>query len=198
MGAALEIGVAGMLFRPAMGPTVLVLPGYGDSGPAHWQTLWERRWGYARVVQDDWERPDVGAWTRRLGAVLAATDGPVVLVAHSLGCALVAHFARDAACTRVAGALLVAPPDVEEIRHLLPEIESFAPMPLEPLPFPSVVVGSTDDPYADAARVRSFAAAWGARFVDAGAAGHLNAESGHGEWPAGHRLLEELVASIGR
>jgi len=177
-----------------MAATVLVLPGYGDSGPAHWQTLWERRHGYGRVVQDDWERPDVGAWMRRLCAALAATEGPVVLVAHSLGCALVAHAARDAACA-VAGALLVAPPDVEEIRHLLPEIESFAPMPMRRLPFPSIVVASSDDPYAEPARVRAFAAAWGARLVDVGACGHVNAESGLDDWPKGHALLRELLGA---
>jgi hypothetical protein len=179
-----------------MSVTVLILPGYGDSGPEHWQTLWERRHGYARVVQDDWERPDVDAWKERLDEAIAASPGRVVLVAHSLGCALVAHAARNEASARVAGALLVAPPDVDEIRHLLPEIESFSPMPLEPLPFPSLVVGSTDDPYAEPARVRAFAEAWGARFVDVGAAGHVNAESALGEWDAGHRLLAELLAAI--
>ena len=78
-----------------MSVTVLILPGYGDSGPDHWQTLWERRHGYARVVQDDWERPDVDAWKERLGEAIAASPGRVVLVAHSLGCALVAHAARS-------------------------------------------------------------------------------------------------------
>lgn len=180
-----------------MAATVLVLPGYGDSGPAHWQTLWERRHGYTRVVQDDWERPDVEAWKRRLRDAVAGAPGPVVLVAHSLGCALVAHSAAGVGA-RVAGALLVAPPDVDEIRHLLPEIESFAPMPMAPLPFSSVVVGSTNDPYAEPARVRAFASAWGARFVDVGAAGHINVESGHGDWSEGHRLLADLLASTDR
>src|SRR5258706_6003971 len=182
-----------------MSVTVLVLPGYGDSGPDHWQTLWERRHGYARVVQDDWERPEVAAWKGRLCAAVAGAGGPVVLVAHSLGCALVAHAAADDHVrARVARALLVAPADVDEIRQLLPEIESFAPMPMAPLPFPSVVVASTNDPYADAARVRAFASAWGARLVDVGAAGHINAESGLGEWLEGQRLLAELLASTGR
>lgn len=176
--------------------TVLILPGYGDSGPEHWQTLWERRHGYARVVQDDWERPHLAAWKRRLADALADTNDRVVLVAHSLGCALVAHAAEEVGA-RVAAALLVAPPDVDEIRHLMPEIETFAPMPLDRLPFPTLVVGSTNDPYAEASRVQEFAAAWGARFVDVGAAGHINAESNLGEWAAGQRLLAELVASIG-
>ena len=110
-----------------MAATILILPGYGDSGPGHWQTLWERDNGWARVVQDDWENPDLAAWTRRLDEALDRTDGPVVLVAHSLGCALVAH-AAEALGSRIAGAFLVAPPDVDEVRHLLPEIETFARM----------------------------------------------------------------------
>lgn len=176
-----------------MPATVLVLPGYGDSGPEHWQSAWERRHGYARVVQDDWERPELAAWTARLREAIDRVGGPVVLVAHSLGCALAAHAAGDDLAASVAGALLVAPPDVDEIRHLLPEVASFAPMPMRRLPFPSIVVASMDDPYAEPARVRAFAAAWGARLVDVGACGHVNADSGLGEWPQGHRLLGQLL-----
>jgi predicted alpha/beta hydrolase family esterase len=176
-----------------MSPTVLVLPGYADSGPGHWQTLWERRHGYVRVVQDDWERPELAAWKQRLGEALDRTSGPVVLVAHSLGCALVAHTAIDGLAGRVAGALLVAPPDVDEVQHLLPEIASFAPMPMRRLGFPAIVVTSATDPYVEPVRARAFAEAWGARLVDLGDAGHVNAESGHGDWCAGHRLLEELL-----
>src|SRR5258706_5404284 len=142
-----------------MAATVLVLPGYGNSGPEHWQTSWERRHGYVRVVQDDWERPELAAWKRRLADAVARACDPVVLVAHSLGCALVAHVAGDVLAARITGALLVAPPDVDEIRHLLPEIESFAPLPLVPLPFPAIVVTSTNDPYVEAERARAFAAA---------------------------------------
>jgi predicted alpha/beta hydrolase family esterase len=179
-----------------MGATVLVLPGYGDSGPEHWQTLWERRHGYARVVQDDWERPDLAAWKRRLAQALDGACGPVVLVAHSLGCALVAHAAADGMAERIAGALHVAPPDVDEILHVLPEVESFAPMPMRPLPFPAILVASGNDPYAELPRAKAFAAAWGARLVDVGEAGHVNAESNLGEWPEGHDLLEELLRAV--
>jgi predicted alpha/beta hydrolase family esterase len=183
-----------------MAPTILVLPGYGDSGPEHWQTLWERRYGYTRVVQDDWERPDLATWVGHLEEAVARTTGPVLLVAHSLGCALVAHWATGAVASphaaRVRGALLVAPPDVDEIRHLLPEVESFAPMPVERLPFPAVVVMSETDAYAEPVRARGFAQAWGARLVELGDAGHINAESNLGEWPEGHRLLAELAEAV--
>ena len=181
-----------------MSATILILPGYGDSGPGHWQTLWEERHGYVRVVQDEWERPDLAAWKRRLGEAVARTDSKVVLVAHSLACALVAHCTTDAIAPRIAGALLVAPPDVDEVRHLLPEIETFAPMPLVRLPFPAIVVGSTNDPYADPVRVRCFAEAWGARLVELEGVGHVNVDSGHGEWPEGERLLHDLLDAVRR
>jgi serine hydrolase len=173
--------------------TVLVLPGYADSGPEHWQTRWERRYGYRRVVQRDWLRPDRDDWVRTLAQYVDAARDDVVLVAHSLGCALVAHFAAACPTDRVRGALLAAPADVDEVRHLIPEIESFAPMPMTPLPFRTIVVTSDTDPYVEPARARAFARAWGARLEALDDAGHLNADSGHGEWPEGHRLLEELL-----
>jgi predicted alpha/beta hydrolase family esterase len=176
---------------------VLVLPGYGDSGPEHWQTRWEARYGYARVVQDDWERPRLEDWMRRLGERVAAVDEPIVLAAHSLGCILAAHAAASPFAPRIAGALLVAPADVDEIRHLLPEVESFAPVPTARLPFPAIVVASTEDPYVEPVRARTFAAAWGARLVELAGVGHVNAESNLGAWDAGHRLLEELLGTVG-
>ena len=172
--------------------TVLVLPGYGDSGPAHWQTLWQSRYGYERVVQADWTAPQRDDWVRTLDHAVRQAAAPVTLVAHSLGCILVAHWARSGAVARVSGALLVAPPDVDEIQYVLPEVESFAPVPLDPLPFPSIVVASTTDPYVTPERARRMATAWGATLVDVGDAGHVNAESNLGEWPDGHRLLDAL------
>jgi len=173
---------------------VLVLPGYADSGPDHWQSHWERdEPACRRVAQDDWLEPKRQDWLARLDRYVAECAAPPVLIAHSLGCALVAHCAQDAIAPRIAGALLVAPPDVDEVCHLLPEIETFAPMPTGRLPFRSIVVSSTDDPYVEPPRARAFAAAWGARLVELAGAGHINADSNLGDWPAGHRLLEELL-----
>lgn len=174
---------------------VLTLPGYADSGPDHWQTLWERRYGYVRVVQQDYLAPDRGVWVDTLEHAVRTTSGRVVLVAHSLGCVLAAHWAHGGSVATVHGALLVAPPDVDEAREFLPEVESFAPVPRRRLPFPSVVVASNDDPYCDPVRARELAHAWGARLVEVGAVGHVNAESGLGDWPAGHALLDDLLAT---
>ena len=174
-------------------PTVLLLPGWQDSGPGHWQTLWEARHGDVRVQQHDWLRPLRGDWSAQLEEAVLAAPGPVVLAAHSLGCILVAAWADHSRNTsKVRGALLVAPGDVEreELRELIP---GWAPIVRRRLPFPATLIAAHDDPYCDADRSRAMAADWGARFVDAGARGHLNAESGLGDWPEGRALLDELM-----
>lgn len=176
---------------PAPRPAVLFLPGLHGSGPQHWQSIWERRrCGRSRVEQASWSEPRLGDWAATLDRAVRAARAPVVLVAHSLACALVAHWARAGATERVAAALLVAPADVDAMRHA--ELRSFVPIPLERLPFQSWVVASEDDPFVALGRARSFARAWGARFLEAGRCGHLNAASGHGAWPEGEALLGEL------
>ena len=172
---------------------VLVLPGWQDSGPQHWQSMWEQRYGYVRVVQHDWMEPLRGDWVARLEDVLLTRDEPAVLVAHSLGCQLVAAWAAHSQNThRVKSALLVAPGDPEriDVREMLP---SWSPIPLQALPFPSVLVASRDDPYCEFERAHLFAYAWGSQFIDYGPCGHINAESGLASWPEGHVLLQDLM-----
>jgi predicted alpha/beta hydrolase family esterase len=174
---------------------VLVIPGLGGSGPDHWQTRWERcHPRHLRVEQRDWDRPDRAAWTARLVEAIAAAAEPVVLVAHSLGCAVVAHAAPALPHGAVRAALLVAPADVDSPAHTPPETRVFAPLPRDPLPFAATVIASRDDPFMTLDRARAFAASWGAAFVDAGAAGHLNAASALGDWPAGRAHLDALLA----
>lgn len=171
----------------------LIIPGLHGSGPGHWQRLWLEFDPDARIVeQDDWDHPSLDAWLGRLGAALA--DGiPKVLVAHSLGAILVAHFAARRLPGLVAGALLVAPADVERCAPRHPALAGFAPLPQGPLPFPSIVVASRNDPYAAFARAAGFAYSWGSALVDAGDAGHIHVASGHGSWPDGFRLLAALT-----
>jgi uncharacterized protein len=175
-----------------MAPPVLIVPGWGDSGPQHWQTLWERaNPGFRRVVQRDWQYPIRTEWVEMLTREIRGAAQPAVVVAHSLGCIALAHCASGGALP-VKGALLVAPPDVED-PDFPPVIEDFAPVPRARLPFPSVVVASRNDPFAAFERSRSLAEAWGSRFVDAGRSGHLNADAGFGPWPVGEALLAELL-----
>ncbi|OYU42993.1 MAG: alpha/beta hydrolase, partial [Burkholderiales bacterium PBB4] len=42
------------------------------------------------------------------------------------------------------------------------------------------------------ARAQGFAHSWGSRFVNYGARGHINADSGLGDWPEGLQFLEQL------
>ena len=179
-------------------PRVLTLPGWQGSGPDHWQSRWEALYGYERVPQHDWQRPLRGDWSAQLQDTVVDSPVPVVLVAHSLGCILTAWWAAHSplARTRVQAALLVAPGDVEreQLRAVLP---GWSPVMLQRLPFPSMVVASQDDPYCTPERARQMAQAWGSEFVDLGAAGHINASSGLGDWNAGHALLQRLLNDQG-
>ncbi len=169
---------------------VLTLPGWHSSGPGHWQSRWEVLHGYQRVEQHDWVTPRRGDWLARLDEVVLGTEGPLLLVAHSLGCVLLAAWAKFSRQRgRVQGALLVAPADTE-LDALRVQLPGWAPAIREPLPFASVVVASSDDPFCTLARAQTLAQDWGSRFIDAGPRGHLNADSGLGDWPAGHALLE--------
>ena len=176
---------------------VLILPGWQGSGPGHWQSRWECAYGYTRVDQHDWMRPLRGDWIARLEDVLLSGgfefDEPAVLVAHSLGCIHVAAWAAHSRNTHlVKAALLVAPPDVEreDLRSLLP---SWSPVARARLPFPVRLFASSNDPFCSPERARQFALAWGAEVIDAGPRGHLNAESGLGDWPQAHEQLLQLM-----
>jgi uncharacterized protein len=172
---------------------ILIVPGLGGSGSHHWQTYLERSFpGTSRVHQHDWDRPDRGAWVERLSAAIEDAPG-AVLVAHSLGCALVAHVASERPDLAIAAALLVAPADVDSPDHTPAHIRSFAPMPRGRLPFRSIVVASTNDPFVTFPRARELADAWGADFVGAGSLGHINVDAGFGPWPLGERILRGLV-----
>jgi predicted alpha/beta hydrolase family esterase len=174
-------------------PHVLILPGWQNSGPAHWQSRWEVLHGYQRVDQHDWMRPLRGDWMAQLEEAVLAAPGPVVLAAHSLGCVLTAAWAAHSRnAYRVQAAMLVAPgdPEREELRAAL---KSWSPVVLQTLPFPSILLGSHNDPYCSFARAQAFAQAWGSDWVDYGHAGHINADSGLGDWPQGHALLVKLM-----
>jgi predicted alpha/beta hydrolase family esterase len=176
-----------------MMPPILIIPGLNGSGPRHWQTCLEQSLpGARRVKQADWKNPNQAAWVARLVADIEANPGGV-LVAHSLGCALVAHAAAEHPDLAITAALLVAPADVESPRHTPERVRGFAPIPRAPLPFRSVVVASTNDPYMALPRARELADAWGAAFVDAGPLGHINVEAGFGPWPTGERILRDLM-----
>ncbi|RVL88343.1 RBBP9/YdeN family alpha/beta hydrolase [Sinorhizobium meliloti] len=172
---------------------VLILPGLNGSPDGHWQRYWALDQAGSRVVeQDDWTCPSLESWRARLEDEIAAADDDIWLVGHSLGCILAANLAERPIASRVRGALLVAPCDLETTEKMHPCVIKFGAMPLKRLPFPSLVVGSLDDPYMSIDLLRLTARAWGSALVDIGAAGHINIASGFGHWQAGYALLELL------
>lgn len=184
---------------------ILIVPGWSSSGPDHWQSRWERTLKTARrVEQDNWVAPEREAWVGRIIETAVQSARPVVLVAHSLGVAAVAHVAERIPNGFLSGAFLVAPADVDNAADW-PETEGlrldaaasgFAPLPLDPLPFPSVLVASSNDPYCRLDRATKLAEAWGATLVEAGEAGHINGASGHGPWPEGVLRFGAFLAGL--
>lgn len=176
-------------------PIVLTVPGLGGSGPSHWQSLWEdSRPDTRRVELGMWSTPHRNSWVTKLDQAIREAQAPVVLAAHSLGCLAVAWWAELAGQPYgwpVAGALLVAPADVDKGSH--EALRAFAPSPAKPLPFPSILVASTDDPWVHIDHARNLAANWGSVFVDAGPQGHLNADSELGWWHDGQVLLDRVL-----
>jgi len=176
----------------------LIVPGLNGSGPAHWQTLWEHKYRFKRVEQRDWTNPDAAAWTETLDAAIRAYSDPVVLVAHSMGCWTVIHWAASHAdcADRVQSSLLVTPPDIASSEDLPKAAADFIRHQIYKLPFPSILVGSENDPYMSLDKAQILANSIGSSFINAGMAGHINIDSGHGPWPQGETLLQKLINGL--
>ena len=175
---------------------ILIVPGYKNSGPDHWQTRWERKLSTARrVAMGDWHKPVFEDWRDNLVAAVESSERPVILIAHSIGSQTIVQ-AADRLAGKVSGAFLVAPPEVENPtlrpRHLL----TFGPARRDPLPFPSVTIASRNDPFCAFDKAEEMAADWGSLFMDAGESGHLNHESGHGPWPEGLMVFARFMAKL--
>lgn len=181
-------------------PTVLIVPGLRDHVDAHWQTLLAARLPQVRTVPPMGKQDlDCRARVAAIEAAMDAIEGPVVIVAHSGGCVMVAHWARlTRHTTKVRGALLATPPDFD---HPMPEgyptlaaldASGWLPVPREHLPFPSLVAASRNDPLGSFVRVSALAQDWGSELVDLGEVGHLNPASGYGDWPMADQLIGRL------
>ena len=173
----------------------LIVPGWQGSADAHWQSHWHRSLpNSARVEQADWLNPDRNTWVAELQRSIASDPRPTILIAHSLGCITVAHWAAQAPVEllgRVQGALLVAPADVQR-SNCPAALQNFAPIPQQPLPFPSQLVGSDNDAAASAARAIELARDWGSDVTILSGAGHINVQSGHQRWEQGFAYLYRL------
>ncbi len=175
---------------------ILIVPGYQNSGPDHWQTRWQSRLSTARrVEQAEWSKPFREDWTAAMAKAVNEAVRPVVIVAHSLGVATVVH-AIPLYKRPIAGAFFVAPPDVANPEIRPRHFVTFGPYPREPLPFPSVVVASRNDHFSSFEAVEDIAGAWGSLFIDAGEAGHVNAEAGYGPWPEGSMAFAQFLSRL--
>lgn len=175
---------------------ILIIPGYTNSGPDHWQTRWQDRLSTARrVEQAEWSKPVCDDWVANVVRAIDESERPVVLVAHSLGVPTAIHAVREAS-RPVAGGFFVAPPDVANPairpRHLM----TFGPYPRDPLRFPSMTIASRNDPFCAFDVAEDIAAAWGSLFIDAGECGHINADSGHGPWPEGSMTFASFLMKL--
>lgn len=171
---------------------ILVLPGLGNSGEGHWQTLWEKQFGFRRVNQEEWETPVCEDWINKLDEEISRfqNDQNIILIGHSLACSTIVFWAEKYQ-KRIKGALLVAPSDTEADSYP-PGTIGFKPMPMMRLPFPSITVASTNDPYVTLIRAQQFSEAWGSKLYVVADAGHINVASGYGPWPNGLKFLQEL------
>lgn len=181
----------------ATGNRILIAPGWNNSGDEHWQTLWQQQYPqFERIEQDDWQQPHAGYWVRKFEQKIAEREVPTIIVAHSLACATLAHWSALYGRERcVQGALLVAPADV--MRPEAPDaFRGFAPLPHIPLSFLSWVVASGNDHSCTEERASQLAATWRSKLTVLPDAGHINVESGHGDWPDGLDFLRRLITLI--
>jgi uncharacterized protein len=173
-------------------PAVFILPGLYNSGPDHWQTHWENKYGFTRILQSDWDTPNCNDWIATVDA--AIRDLPlkeVILVGHSSACCATVKWAEKYKRT-IKGALLVGPSDAEAASYP-PGTTGFAPMPSFHLPFPSIVIASSNDEYVTMERAEYFAKQWGSELVNIGDYGHINSACNLGLWSQGFEQLQKLM-----
>lgn len=199
MGIVILTFIPGSLTSGAMKVAqadILIVPGYTNSGPEHWQSRWQEKLSTARrVEQDAWSKPVREDWTTRFADCVNESERPVVVIAHSLGVATVVQ-ALPALKKPIKGAFFVAPPEVENPKIRPRHLMTFGPYPREPLPFPSIIVASRNDPFGSFEHAGDIANAWGSLLVDAGEAGHITAESGHGPWPEGTMVFARFLSRL--
>lgn len=185
---------------------ILIVPGWSNSGPDHWQSRWARNLRTARrVEQADWFAPDREAWVQALIAEVDRSARPAVLVGHSLGVATILHAAPKLGDGRVVGAFLVSPSDLDAVANWPCEagqdwpsiVGSFAPMPTAALPFPSRVICSSNDAFCSIERAQALGAVWGSDVSILANAGHINADSGQGPWPEGLLTFGLFLRNLG-
>ncbi|MCW2119793.1 RBBP9/YdeN family alpha/beta hydrolase [Flavobacterium sp. 7A] len=180
-----------------MQPHFLIIPGLGGSGNTHWQNLWNEKFSNSIMInQEDWENPQLEKWLEKLNSSILEIQEPTILVGHSLGAILITLWANQFQHHKIIGALLVAPADVDSPEHTPEILRHFAPIPLNKLAFPSLVITSSNDPYISTERAEIFSKNWGSTFVSIGEKGHINGASNLGLWEEGQEYLKYFIESL--
>lgn len=193
----LKIKTCPLIKNNDMKHTLLIVAGLGDSRETHWQNYWLQHFETTqKVIQKDWNYPILKDWLENLNTAIESTEGEIIIVAHSLACSLISHWAKENKNQKIVGALLVAPADVDSAAHTPEEIRNFSPIPLFKLDFPSIVITSSNDPYISVERAAFLADQWGSSFINIGEKGHLNSESKLDYWPEGQEILKSLLEMI--
>lgn len=175
-----------------MNTTYILVPGYTNSGPEHWQSFMERKYSnVVRVQQEDWNTPS-SAWVDRLSQVIEETHGDMVLLGHSCGAVAITQWAATHSCSRVRALILVAPADVDAETAIAP-IRPQRPLPSEHLGFSSLLIYSDNDEHLSETRARSLAEMWGCETRLFRAAGHIHTAAGYGEWQDGERIFQAFT-----
>ncbi|CAH8283318.1 hypothetical protein EV196_102280 [Mariniflexile fucanivorans] len=173
---------------------LIIIPGLGGSGEHHWQSLWLKKFDNSiRVIQDDWDAPNLKNWLDKLNDSIVKHNAPIILVAHSLAVSLVLHWTNRYKNPNIKGALLVAPADVDSPTHTPDILRDFSWMPTSKLTFPSIVVASEDDAFVSLNRAKYFAEQWGSDFINIGFKGHINSDSNLEYWEEGQVILKTLM-----
>ena len=175
-----------------MTTSVLILPGFQGSGETHWQTHWEKHHtDFKRIEQENWNHPICNEWVKNVEEAVKRAGKDVIIVAHSIGCLVVAHWAASTLHAPIKGVLFVAPPDPKE--PVFPSIaEGFEHTPMKPFDFPSMIIASANDPYATLEYAQNLADAWSSTLINVGEKGHINTASNLGLWEEGLNHLEKL------
>ncbi|WP_281226313.1 RBBP9/YdeN family alpha/beta hydrolase [Flavobacterium aquiphilum] len=180
-----------------MTPHLLIIPGLGDSSEKHWQSFWLQKFpNSTKVIQDNWDEPQLSEWLDRLSETIKKTEEPTILVAHSLAVSLVMHWISKNNNPNIVGAMLVAPADVDSPEHTPDFLRHFSPIPIQTVPFPTLVIGTENDTYMSLERAKELATHWGSDFINIGQKGHINSESNLEYWEEGQNYLQQLIAKI--
>ncbi|WOT04374.1 RBBP9/YdeN family alpha/beta hydrolase [Shewanella youngdeokensis] len=181
---------------------IVFVAGYGNSTKGHWQHSWSQKvsdsYNSYWVEQADWDNPNCADWIDALNVLVQSLQGPILLVSHSLGGSTIVEWSHKYAATgaaNVLGAFMVAVPDVNS-EHFPKAITGYGDAPSVKLPFPSLMLASTNDPYATLASTQKMVKQWGCRLTVMGELKHINAESNLGLWPEGYQLLTDFIKLV--